>query len=111
MPQNFYCYDKHHVQKTLGKRVLILCHNFQIILYHLENERQDQIQELIQRSQKKDAHWHALHVLLSLLYYTSQDHLPGYGTVHNELDSSRSIINQENVPHTYLHASVREAFS
>lgn len=49
---------------------------------------------------------------LSLCYlsYTSQDHLPREGPTHKKLDSSRSIINQEDAPQSCLEANLMEAF-
>lgn len=41
----------------------------------------------------------APHILLNLLFYTLQDHLPRGGMTHRELDSPMSIINQEKTPH------------
>lgn len=47
-------------------------------------------------------HWLALHVLLSLFSYTTQDHLPNIGTAYSELEPLTSIINQENSPQVCL---------
>lgn len=38
------------------------------------------------------------HGLLSLLYYTDQDHMPKGGATHSGLCPLVSIINQENAP-------------
>lgn len=44
------------------------------------------------------AYWLFLHGLLSLLSYTSQDHMLRGSTAHSELVPPISIINQENDP-------------
>lgn len=49
--------------------------------------------------------------LLSLLSYTTLDHVPGIGTVHHELDPPISAINQENTPQMYPLAILVGAFS
>lgn len=54
------------------------------------------MQEPKQRSWRTAASWLALHVFISLLPYTTQDHLPDCSTIHNWLGSSTSISSQEN---------------
>ena len=42
------------------------------------------------------------HGSLSLLFYTTQDHLPRVGTTHSHLGTLTSIISQE-IPHKLIH--------
>jgi hypothetical protein len=57
-------------------------------------------QELMQRPWRNTACWLAPHGLLSLLSYTTQDHLLRGGTTHSGLGPPPSVINQENAPQT-----------
>lgn len=54
----------------------------------------------------------AVHVLLSLLSRSTQDHLPAQGgPTHSELASSISVISQANTPQAFPWADLVEAFS
>lgn len=66
-------------------------------------------QELKQTSWRITAYWLAFQVLCSLLI--TQDQLCRDGTIHNKLDPSMYIINQENALQTYLQANLIETFS
>ena len=55
-------------------------------------------QDLIQRGWRSAAYWLALHGLLGLLSYRTQDHQTRIGTVHSVLGPPASIINEENAP-------------
>ena len=46
--------------------------------------------------------------LLSLLSYTTQDHLPRGGAAHNGLSPPISITNQEVSPQSFLQATLME---
>lgn len=52
----------------------------------------------------------AIHCLaygfLSLLYYTTQDHMPRDSPTHGGFGPPMSITSQENVPHTWPQANV-----
>ena len=52
-------------------------------------------QELMQRSRRGAAYGLALHGLLSLLSYRTQDHQPRAGTTHNGLDPLPYIISKK----------------
>ena len=58
----------------------------------------------MQRPWWSAACWLAPHGLLSLLCYTTQDHLTWTATASSELDLLTPLINQENVPQTCLQA-------
>jgi hypothetical protein len=51
-------------------------------------------QELTQRSWRDAAHWLAPRGLLSLLSYSTQEHLPRVGSTHSGLGSHTSTINK-----------------
>ena len=55
------------------------------------------MRELMQRPQRNTAYWLAPHDLLSLLSYSTQDHLPRDDT-YNRLSFLIFIFNEENVP-------------
>ena len=56
-------------------------------------------------------YWLALHGLLSLLSYRTQDPQPTDSTTHNWLDPLSRIINEEIVPWARPHQDLIEAFS
>lgn len=47
---------------------------------------------------------------LTLLPYTTHNHLPWGGTAHTVLDPPKSINNQEHVPHTHTHSQARQSY-
>ena len=63
-------------------------------------------EELIQRAWRRDAHWLVLYGLLSLLFYTTQNHQHRDGITHNKLDPFPSITSLKMV----LHPDLTEAF-
>lgn len=52
----------------------------------------------------------ALQCLLSLLSYSTQDHLTRSGTTHHRLGPLTSLINKENAPQVCLQANLMELF-
>ena len=65
----------------------------------------------MQRPWKGAAYWLALHGLLSLLSYRTQDHQPRDGTAHSELGPPLSITNERNAFPASLQPDLMEAFS
>lgn len=59
-------------------------------------------QELKQRPWKSVTYWIAFYDLLIYLFYTSQAHMPKYGTASSGLRPPTSTISQK-VPHRYIY--------
>ena len=57
------------------------------------------------------AYWPVPYGLLSLVSYSTQDHLPRDSTAHSEMGPPTSLINQENVPQACSQVNLLEAFS
>lgn len=65
----------------------------------------------MQRPWRIAAFWLAPCVLLSLLSYAGEDHLPSGSTVQYGLGLPSSVISQENVPQVHLLGSLGGVFS
>ena len=92
----FCCCDKHHDQKSVGRKGIWL-----IFLGHSPSLREvregHQVRTEAQAMEEQCLSRLTLHGLLSLLSYTTHDGLPTNDSVHRELDPPTSISNQEDV--------------
>lgn len=85
-------------KNNLEKKRFVSAYKSQVTLYCWANSRQELKagtwrKELKQRPQRSAVFWLSL---LSLLSYTSQDHLPRNGTTHNGRGPPTAITNQDN---------------
>jgi hypothetical protein len=67
--------------------------------------------ELMQKPWRSDVYWLAPYGLLSLLSYSTQDHLPRGVTAHRELGPPTLIVFSENTLQFFSTGNLMETFS
>ena len=89
---------KHYDLKVIGKERIYVAHT-STSLFIIEGSQDRNSnragtwrQELMQRPWRGAAHWLALHGLLNLISYKTQDHHPKDDTAHSELSPPRRSL-------------------
>lgn len=106
----FYCCDEGDDHKQHGKAISLWL-KVTYVKPSSCSKREPRVrnEELMKRPWRQAASWLPYHVLLSMLSYTTLDHLPNAGIILTGLFPTKSVIYQGNILQTYLHAN--SAFS